>query len=214
MKIYSGIAYITALFIFLFVNSCANTSITGSWKDAEFTKKAQKTMVLMISQKEVFQKIYESEFVNQLKNQGIMAIPSYTVLPVDQKLEKAEILKKARQEGIDAILVTKIVSQKTEKERVTDISSDTRYYGGPSGRMDRSYPRGGWYGDYHSSNATVRSYDIEYQIVDLETSLYDLESEKMVWSVITQTTAMESSQHEIQKFIKVIVDKLIEDSMI
>jgi len=192
------------------ISSCATTSLMTVWKDDQYQGKVQKVLVIGISKRDTVKRAFESEFVRQLKARGIDAVPSFRVLPSDKKLEKEQIDKKAKELNADAILLTRMVDQKTVKT----------YYPGET----YVYPRGGPYGgryrgpDYHRhyygyygrgySYVTTPGYEIENQVVYLETNLYDIKTENLVWSALSETFVEGAGQDVIRSFIGTIIKNM------
>jgi hypothetical protein len=203
-----------ALFL---LNACASTAITGSWKDPDFKGRINKVMIIGVAKDPVLRKIYETDFAREIQAHGAEGIPSYTLFPTNGELSQEAVQAKARELNIDSIIVTKLLKHRKERERVTDVSGPpptaSPYYGGYPHYGGRPY-YGNWYGDYSSNFRTVRSYTVEYNVVDLETSVYDLKSGKPVWSVISQTTIQEASQKEINSVIDTVVKQMVKDGLL
>jgi hypothetical protein len=131
----------------------------------------------------------------QLKGYGINAVPSHEILPDQKMLEKDTILSKIKDMNIDSVLLTRLIS----KEEVT---TEYRGYSGYSG----------WYGYYSNSYGRVYTDDI----VNLETSLYNVKSEKLIWTTLSETTILEgtSSFREMRPFVETILKNLSKDKLI
>ena len=78
---------------------------------------------------------------------------------------------------IDSVLITKVLDSKTYTQRVTDVSGGYWDHFGPvsSGRG------GGWYGDFYYGH-TATTYETEFKVFNLETSLYSADGEKLSWA--------------------------------
>jgi len=83
-----------------------------------------------------------------------------------------------------------------------------------------SYPaqsyQSGWYGAYSRSYEDVYSpgYNVEYDVVDLQTNIYDTQNEKLIWSGLSSTVVEGSIGSAIESVIKVIVKNLSDNKLI
>jgi len=203
----------------LLLAGCAATEITSSWQDTTFEGPIHKVLVLGVAERSTNRKAFESAFANQLQNWGIQAVPGFAVLSGPEASQK-EIRAKGAELGVDAILVTKWINLRKSKEQVTDVDYDRGF--GPAGYpyYVRRYPGyyhpyyHDWYYDYSRSFARVRSYEIEYKILDLETNLYAFKSGKLIWTATSRTTTAESPQGKAASIVQVLVKRLKADGLI
>ena len=107
--------------------------------------------------------------------------------------------------GADAITVTRLVSQETAE----------RWVQGSSYVVPEPY-YGGFYGYYYNSYAVVNTPDylVEDQIYVIETNLYDVATEKLIWTGISETVNPESSVKGIDSVGRVIVSTLRKEGLI
>jgi hypothetical protein len=57
-------------------------------------------------------------------------------------------------------------------------------------------------------------YTGDTQVAYIETNLYDMKTEKLIWSAQTETERTEGEQQLVNKFIDVILKKLSSDKII
>jgi hypothetical protein len=115
---------------------------------------------------------FEQGLSSGLRQRGLSAVPSYSLMTFDQKPEQAVILERLKGKHLDAVLVSTIVGQQ--------VHIDSYPTGGPTGY---SYSRG-WYG-YMGAYGTSTTVSVEYTV---ETVLYDLEDQKPLWAARSTTT--------------------------
>jgi hypothetical protein len=204
-------------FSFFLLNACASTTLKANWKDPDFNGRIHKVLVIGVSKNPVIRKIYETDFSTAIQAHGAEAIPSYTLFPSNEELNREVVQAKARELGVDSIIVTKLLKHRTEREQVTDVTgpppAPAPYYRGYPPYYGRPY-YGNWYGDYSNNFRTVRSYTVEYKVVDLETTLYELKSDKPVWSAISETTTQDASQKDIGSVVDAVVKQLVKDGLL
>lgn len=201
MKKFRGIAFFLPLFISLFLfNSCATTTTTSVWRDSTYEGSVKKILVMGISQKPAVKRFFEDEFVRQLRQRGTEAVAGYTVLPYGEKIDREFIAAKAKEIGADAVLVTRPLGAKTERT----------YVPGQAYVVPGAYRRWGSYYGY----AYSPGYVVEDEYVYLETNLFDIATEKLIWSAESETVLSASDQTLIRSFINTIVAKLSADKLI
>jgi len=189
----------SVIFVILFVGilqSCAATTLKKVWKDPGYSGKIKKIFVIGVSEKQHVRTIFEKEFVNQLKPFYIEGVPSYFVLGAQKMLDKETIVSKIQGEEIDAVLITRLVGQDTK----------TIY-------------NHNWYGHYSASYDNARKKRVYTdEILNLETNLYDVRTEKLIWSAVSSTYLLDdpstSIPKEIQSFIKLMIKNLSEEKLI
>jgi hypothetical protein len=195
---------IEALFL-LTITCCSATKLDSVWSDPHYQGgKLKEVLVIGVARKETNRRLFEDKFVAKLKTYGTDAIASYTIFPSEKKLDKAAVENQMKTLGVGAVLVT----------RLLDVKKKTEYV--PTTRFPpRSYPSG-WYGGYLTSYENVNSpgYFVGYDVVSLETNIYDTQTEKLVWSGLSTTALEDSVDKAIQSVINAIVKSLSNDHLI
>lgn len=135
--------------------------------------KFEKVMALVILQEKFERRAGEDEMVRQIKN--VESIAAYTVLP-DRGLEDESLVRKAVTEsGVNGIIVMRPVYDKNEVSYVP--GSYPMAYNSFYGYYGWAYPLAYSPGYYRSD-----------RLVGVETNIYDVKTEKLVWSGLSQTT--------------------------
>jgi hypothetical protein len=185
----------------LSILSCSSIIFIGSWEDDTYVSHIRKIFVIGVSKRPAFRRLFEDEFVNQLKDHGIDAVSSYTVLPADRMLDKSYIGSIIKDSDFDAVLITKLLKKK-EIENSAQLDEYAPH---------RHYAR--WYDYYGDSYEYVYNpdYAIEGEAANLETNVYDVKNDKLIWSVLSDTFVEGSSEELIRLYIKAIIDKLYDD---
>lgn len=190
---------VCAMFSGVLIAGCAGgTKLTHTSMDASYEGKSVSNILVIgvtYKDKEQVRRSFEDRFVAQLKAAGVEAIASGDAIsiPGDLMLKKDAILQAVNKFNNDAVIITHLIG-KEEKEVYS------RSNRGPSGY----YSYYGWaYGhshspDYSSGNTTVR----------LATNLYDVKSEKRIWSAESETLKAGSVDQVIDDVIKLVIDDL------
>ncbi len=185
---------------------CASTTLTSVWRDPSYAGGPLRTMLVMgISEETGIRRIFEDEFSARLKSVGVVAIPSYTLIPRDGPAERAVIDAAIEKAGAQGVLATRLLR----------IERRTSYAPGYIGAV----PAVGYYRNFHGyySSAWVRYappqvYD--YDIVALETNLWSPRQGELIWSGITESFAPSDVRRATQEFADVIIKALREQKLI
>ena len=177
------------------VSACASTQLTSVWKDPSYQARPVKVMVIGLAKRPEVRRLFEDEFVRQLKARGTEAIASYTVLAEIQQGDKGAIAAKVKELGADSVLLTRLVSKKNVQVYVPGTAySPPPYYG--------SWPA--YYGQGYSS-MSLPGYVAEDEYAVIETNLYETGNEKLVWSASSETLMGDSNRNLIISYIEVLV---------
>lgn len=178
---------------------CASTQLTSVWKDPTYQTRPAKIMVVGVAKNPINRRLFEDEFVRQLRSRGTQAIASYTVLPDKQQENEDAIAKKVEEMGADTILITRLVSKKVVQTYVPG----TPYYPPP---FYGSWPD--YYG-YGYRYMYTPGYIAEDEYAVIETNLYEAKSNKLIWAASSETGINGSDQNVIQGYVGVMVKNMI-----
>ena len=203
----------------LIVTACSTTTVTQSWKDAQFTKPVGKVLVLGISENDAVRRSFEQQLGGLLAAEGVEVVAGYTLLPEDKELSKEQVTDVAQAYGVQTVLLTRVASIKRMKENRTDIRGDVFYGGNYYNRYypDRSAYNRDWYGYYgrHRSDAyNVSQRSVEWLEVAIESSLYELSDGIRVWSasLISDSDSSQTGK-TIESVVKTLVSQMKKDRL-
>jgi hypothetical protein len=193
---------------------CSTTTIVGSWRDPAYTGSVHKILVIGVTDKDLVKRMFEDRFVSQLQGRGVQGVASYTVLPASKKLPREDVEAKARDLGVDKVLVVAITGRRREEAVSPGWVSGQGGVGSPYGYDPGRY---GWYNDYS------QRYDIVYQpptvtsyeVMTVESKLFDMESGKLVWATQSEVTAFEdTTETYVNDFIAAALKNLAKERLI
>lgn len=198
----------SVIFPVLLVGSCASTKMSAVWKDENYQDKVNNVLVIGISQKDTLKRFFEDEFVKKFKANGINAVPSYSVFTSSEKLKKEDIEARAKELGLDAVLITRMIDKKTLETYIPG-----QVYVAPGRSYDRYYDhyrRGGYYNYYGRGYDYIYTpgYTIEKKVVYLETNLYLTDGDKLIWSALSETFVEGAPYDLIKSFIETIMKNM------
>jgi len=189
----------------ILLTSCSASRLLSTWKSESTTQfSISKVLVIGISQEETKRRIYEDTFTDSLLAIDIEAVPSYTtskepIEPTEKHLR--EVIKNS---GCDSVLITHVVgsSEKDYYQRYSKImgTNDYDYYGSGRGLY-------GYYPYIYRSVYRGGSYTSTTKVI-LETSLYDVHTEKLIWYARSESIDPVMTRKYYQKLINLFLNDL------
>ena len=169
----------------------APSTLQATWKDPTATKvKFNKIIAIAINSDEVTRRSMETAMVQKIPN----AVPSYTVISQEMLRDKEKVRAFVKGSDCDGAVVMRIVG----------VDKELTYVPGSS------YPYGNMWGYYGYSAGYV--YDPGYlktdKLVSMETNVYSVRDEKLVWASRSQTTSPESIDDLIDSVVRVNAEKM------
>jgi hypothetical protein len=191
----------TKLFCFLFsicsllFTSCATTRITDTWKDKAYEGKAQNIVVMMVAREQHLREMFEGRFVGELRARGNKATQSHKIVPFEELPDKELVKSKIKSTDADTILISRLVDSKT-----IDAYQPGHIHGVP---IAHSY-----WGTYYEIVSVDYGYTGDMAVSYVETNLYDVKTEKLIWSARSKTERSYGETKLINTFIDIILKKL------
>jgi len=197
----------TKLFCFLLsicsplFTSCATTTITDTWKDRTYQGNAQNIVVIMVARTQHLRNMFEGRFVAELRTRGNNATQSHKIVPFEQLTDKELVKSRIKSTEADTVLIARLVDSKTiEAYMPGQVHGVPMYYS--------------YWGTYYDVVFVDYGYTGDTQVSYVETNLYDVKTEKLIWSARSKTERTQGEQHLINTFIDIIIKKLSSDKII
>lgn len=175
--------------------ACSTVSVSNQWKDPAWAgPPASSMLVLGITKSDTMRRVFEDTFSQQLQAAGIKATQSYTQIPAGGgSTQIGDVVKSS---GADALLTTRV----ERIEQRTTVTPSGPGYGGFYG----------WYGAAWASTPDVHQYDV----VTLETTVWDAKTQKVIWTVTTQGVGTNNISKAVQDLAATLIPKLKSDGII
>ena len=174
--------------------ACASTKVVEHWSDPDFNAKLKNIMVLSLNQSDKSRRLFENSFLDALKQRKIQSSASYTLLPSNEDLDKEKVKAAITGSDIDAVLVLRSVKITKEGRYVRAQSSGTRY--------NSFYA---YVGEYRP---TYSAYTTDDTLVHMETNLYAVDGEKLIWTGKTETFNPSDVNAYLVDLTKTVLDKI------
>lgn len=186
-----------------FAGCSSNAKMVHSSTTPEFKSgTVKKVFIVGVAEDKGLRRKYEDAFAADLKKRGLEAGPSYDLVPDLSKVDKEAVGASLRKEGYSHVLVTRIVRI---EDKETYVPPSTMSVGVGVGGYPGYY--GGWYPYTSMSYGYVTSpgYTTIERQIGLETNIYDLGSEKMIYTGMTDVFAGEETGSRVVEFIDTVV---------
>ena len=192
------------LVIFLFCG-CSQTKVTSVWVDPEYHGEGiNNVFVVGVSKDGGLRRIFEDEFVKLFKERGVTATASYRLVPDSELHDEQKLDARVKASGSDTILITRLVDIKKEMQYVPPgyVYAPPPYY------------YGGWYGFYDRAYLASPGYTVEYETAVLETNVYDLKNDSLIWSARSDSPTDGNMDKHIKEFAQSIINQLAKAKLI
>jgi hypothetical protein len=187
----------------LLLGGCAATQIINQWSNPNYPAASfKRILVIGVSQQTSIRRNFEDEFVAQLRTAGADAVPSYELTPESGPVEESRLARAVTQADADAVITTRLV----RVERKADYIPGN--YGPYPGFGFYRWYSPAWMGFYEPPR--VHFYDIYIS----ETSLYDVQNDRLVWSGIAKTTQLGDFRQETKEYVGVVIAALREKNLL
>jgi hypothetical protein len=197
--------------LLLIAAGCTTSRITTSWK-AENTapQSYNKVMVLSLIREadRTIQENMENHFVGDLKELGYNAVSSLKLYgpKAFDKMDEEAAIKELKYSGIDAVITIVLLDKQKERKYVPG----NMYYS----------PYGYYYNRFWGYRTALyrRIYEPGYYVTDTkyfwESNLYDLSSQKLLYSVQTQSFDPANSEALAHEYGKMIVKNMVKNDVL
>ena len=192
--------FATGFVALILLSACTSTTLVQKWHDPEYPgQKLQKILVLGVFKDDTRRRAFEQAFADQLIASGRRAVAGYSIVPDSADIESKEaVVAAVKKAEADAVLITHFKGASTEERNVPP-------------RVDYVPTMGvGYYGYYAPVYRAVYQpgYTIVDKIVSLETRVYALSNENLVWAGNSRCVIASSSDQVIRELTGLVVADL------
>jgi hypothetical protein len=161
------------------LSACQTTTFTSTWKapgTAPIDPIGKKVAAVFVSRDESQRRAGEDALAADLTQRGATGIPAYTVVPDGMRGDGEAARQRLRDAGANGAVIMRVVG-KDQQITYTPGTSVPVYYGGFG-----PYWAYGWGRAYEPGYMTTDT------IVSVETLVYSLQPDKLLWASTSRTT--------------------------
>ena len=172
-----------------FALACATTTFQSTWRSPEarpLRLSGKKVFAVFVQPNPTLRRRGEDAMVREITARGARGVPSYTVLSESELKDADAAKRKAEELGFSGAVVMRIVGSETQ------YTFEPAYWGRPHYR----HFWGGYWG-WGWGTVYEPGYLREDKIVKVETLVYSLEQDQLVWAGVSRTF----NPAEIESFV-------------
>lgn len=179
--------------------ACASTSFNSTWRNPAATPgnfQGVKVAALVMSPDQSVRFGAEDALARELTARGAVGIPAYSLIPKELTKDKEKAKEFLEKADVKGVVVMRVVGK---DQQVTQTAGGL-YWGGPA---YATFWGGGYYG-YGWGAVYSPGYITTDTIVSVETLVYSLAQDKLVWAGQSETT----NPSKVGPFISELVAKV------
>jgi len=194
---------ILSTFIAATLVGCASTEIVKTWMEPKSSVQpspTNKVLAIALVKDETSRRVIEDELVKRLNSN---AVASYTILSSEMLKDTsgAMLSQKIKQDKFNYVLLMRLAD--VEKETSYVQGTTTGYYGG----------YGRYYG-YGAGMYTSPGYYTTDKNYFVETAVYSIEPDKLLWTGTTKTVNPSKLEKTINEIADVVTQKMQKDGFL
>ena len=187
----------------LLAAGCSSTKLVSVWKDPEAVGRPafSKILAVAVSADSGLRRAAEEQMVRLIGSGKV--VPSYLLIPEAELKDKEKAKERVKAAGVDGALVMRVISV---NEKTTYVPGTVTY--------------GAYYGSYwgYWGYAWPVAYDPGYlrtdEIVQIETLVYSVTDEKLLWASRSATTNPTSVEMLIKEILVATADRMRREGLI
>jgi hypothetical protein len=182
--------------------SCATTEFVSTWKapDAQSLKnEGSKVATVVLARSDDTRRSAEDDLARELTRRGAQGIPAYTLIEDEAMHDEAKARHALEMAGVAIIVV--MLPTSTREVSANPMTGATYWSGG--------YYSYGWQAAY-SPGTSIRTDTIVY----IQTSVYSMKQNKLVWSGQSRTANPNSLASLLKEVIQAVGEEMKKEGLI
>ncbi|MCG2661622.1 MAG: hypothetical protein L6437_15420 [Kiritimatiellae bacterium] len=176
--------------------ACTTTKVLNEWRNTDGADtRFGHLMVVALFKQDQTRRMFEDEFAWQISNLGPMVTRSYNLVPSLNENTTGQLASLALAMRADGILVIRMVNSKQHTKTVADNAPPVPM--NLSGFLQHS-----WKDNYDPPDLMTNA------VMTVESRLFDVKSEKLVWSLATESKNQFGLKWEINLLAKRVLGKI------
>jgi hypothetical protein len=179
------------------VGGCQTTSIRSAWFDSDFSGPPMRKIIVVGSTDSLANgRVFEDAFADRLRAAGVDGVAGYTVIPDAARSSDTAFASAVTGSAAQGLLMVRVLGVDTRTQVTTTMV--------PGGM--------GWGRSSTWNAAPARSLPVQqtsqYDLATVETQLFDMRTDRVVWAATTSTFNPRSVAAETPGFADVIIGQL------
>ena len=203
---------LTVIILTFLLNGCNgnSTKLVSSWNQpGTDSVHLKKILVVAVVRKKEHRRMYEDAFAKQLQTEGVNATASYTLVPKlsgDKDKDKPLIVAAIKKIHADGVIVATLASVDKDERYIEMAPVQVTTYSAPYGM----------YGYYNYRQGIIQEpgYTIKETTIKLQTTLFQVSNEGLLWTGETDSFNPESAQEVVVENVKLINSALLKSGLL
>jgi hypothetical protein len=179
---------------------CSSTSFVSTWRAPDATvidARGSRVAAVVMMRSEASRRAAEDRLAAEISSRGAQGVASYRILPTQPVIDEAQARQVLEQQQIKGVVVLRPVN--VQQKIVADDPMYGGYWGGYYG-----------YGWGHSYGTELHT----DTIVSIETLIYSLEQNKLIWGGQSKTTNPQNVDQLISEIAAAAADELKREGLV
>jgi hypothetical protein len=201
----SPVAALASLFVLLAACSSTSTNFTSTWSAPDAQPVAANGMriaAVFINENEGVRRVGEDALATEITRSGGIGVVSYSIMP-DNPQDREAAKQKLAEAGIDAVISMRVISH----DQVLSFTPDY-WVGSPYRTSLWGYWSYGWGSVYAPGYLSAET------LVGVETLLYSIEQDKLLWAGVSETFTSKTVRSAIKSVAKKAVKRMNESNVL
>jgi len=196
-----SVSLLSLFAVAVLLSACQSTSIQSAWFDPNFKGgPMQKIDVVMVGTNLASRRAAEDIFAQKLRDVGVDGVAGWTVIPDEARAAQQPFTEAVTRTGAQGLLVVRLLGVDTRTQVTTTmVPAMGSPFGGPFGGPSMSPWGPVWY-----AVPQVQ----QFQLANVEATLFEAVSHRPVWSATTQTFNPTSVAQETPGFARLVIGQL------
>jgi hypothetical protein len=186
--------------------ACSTTTFDSTWRapDARpVVLTGKKVVGLFMSKNPATRRSAEDAMAREISARGAQGVPAYSILSDAEVKDQEAVRAKLESMGFSGVVVMRVVGRETQ------VNYQPSTWAGPPYRsFYGGYYRWGWGSVYDPGYLTVD------QVVKVETLVYSLEQDKLIWAGISRTVDPTKVDSFVTELAKAVADSMRKDGLL
>jgi hypothetical protein len=187
--------------------ACSTTTFQSTWRSPDarpLQLTGRKVVALFLSKNPAIRRRAEDAMAREITARGAEGVPGYTILSDEETRNQEAARAKIEQLGFSGVVVMRVVGRETQYTYEPGFWFSHPYYR----RFWGGYWVWGWERVYEPGYLAVD------KIVKVETLVYSLEQDQLVWAGVSKTVNPERIDEFIAELAKAVSKEMAKDGLL
>jgi hypothetical protein len=182
--------------------ACSTTEFKSTWRDptAQQTSfQGRKVAAFVVSPNQSTRLAGEDALAGALRSHGVQGIPGYQLISAEASSDSEVLRRQLQKSGVEGAVIMRVVDRRQE----VNYTPGGPYYGSMYG-----------YWDYGWSAASAPGYVTTSNIVSVETLVYSVPQDKLLWGGVSETMDPQKLDSAVKEIVDAAANQMKKEGLI